>query len=77
MHASPNSGFPESAMAGILNCRFGGAHIYHGLLVQKPYIGDNDREVGYDDFRRAMHINHSVTLVSVLIIVVVACLGYI
>ena len=23
-HASPNSGYPEAALAGILNCRFGG-----------------------------------------------------
>lgn len=38
-HASPNSGFPESAMAGILDCRFGGAHVYHGLLVEKPISG--------------------------------------
>ena len=26
MHASPNSGYPEAALAGILNCRFGGPH---------------------------------------------------
>ena len=52
-HASPNSGYPESAMAGILNCRFGGTHVYHGLLVEKPYIGDNGREVGYEDFRKS------------------------
>ena len=25
-HASPNSGYPEAALAGILNCRFGGPH---------------------------------------------------
>ena len=28
-HASPNSGYPEAALAGILNCRFG------GLLLQR------------------------------------------
>ena len=37
-HASPNSGYPESAMAGILDCRFGGPNIYHGMLVEKPYM---------------------------------------
>lgn len=70
MHASPNSGFPESAMAGILNCRFGGAHVYHGMLVEKPYIGDNDREVGYDDYKKAVCVNHSVTLLTVSVIVI-------
>jgi len=44
-HASPNSGYPESAMAGILDCRFGGPNIYHGILVEKPYIGTTDREL--------------------------------
>ena len=70
-HASPNSGFPESAMAGILDCRFGGAHVYHGLLVEKPYIGDNDREISYADFRIAVRVNHRVTLLTVVSIVAV------
>ena len=42
-HASPNSGYPESALAGILNCRFGGPHVYFGEIVYKPFIGDKDR----------------------------------
>ena len=29
-HASPNSGYPEAALAGILDCRFGGPHYYFG-----------------------------------------------
>ena len=39
-HASPNSGYPEAAMAGILGLRFGGDNRYHGQLVKKPFIGD-------------------------------------
>lgn len=70
MHASPNSGFPESAMAGILNCRFGGSHVYHGELVKKPYIGDHDRELSYSDFVSAARVNQKVTFASVLLIVV-------
>lgn len=77
MHASPNSGFPESAMAGILDCRFGGAHVYHGLLVEKPYIGDNDREVGYADYLKAVQVNQRVTLFAVVLIVAIYCLCYI
>lgn len=69
-HASPNSGFPESAMAGVLNCRFGGPNIYHGILVQKPYIGTNDREIEYKDYQKAARINQAVTLVSIILIVV-------
>ena len=44
-HASPNSGYPEAALAGILNCRFGGPHKYFGEVFDKPYIGENDREL--------------------------------
>ena len=42
-HASPNSGYPEAALAGILNCRFGGPHNYFGEEVWKPYIGEHER----------------------------------
>ena len=38
-HTSPNAGLPEAAFAGALGVRFGGPNIYHGRLVDKPYIG--------------------------------------
>ncbi len=38
-HLSPNSGYPEAAMAGALGVRLGGPSTYNGLLVEKPYIG--------------------------------------
>lgn len=69
-HSSPNAGYPEAAMAGILDCRFGGAHVYHGLLVEKPYIGNHDRELVEGDYRKAVEVNQSVTLVTVLLIAV-------
>jgi adenosylcobinamide-phosphate synthase len=39
-HSSPNSGFPESAAAGALGVRLGGANRYFGKLLEKPTIGD-------------------------------------
>ncbi|VAW14051.1 Adenosylcobinamide-phosphate synthase [hydrothermal vent metagenome] len=56
-HSSPNAGYPEAALAGILNCRFGGANIYHGKIVEKPYIGHSSRLVTTKDIRRAARIN--------------------
>ena len=53
-HLSPNSGYPEAALAGLLGCRFGGAHDYFGELVEKPYIGDQERELTYDDLTLAV-----------------------
>lgn len=40
-HSSPNSGIPEAALAGALNVRLGGPSSYNGILVDKPFIGDN------------------------------------
>ncbi len=72
-HASPNSGYPEAALAGILNCRFGGPHIYFGELFDKPYIGENDRGLTTADMRTAVRINRTsevlmlaLTLVTVI-----------
>ncbi len=39
-HRSPNSGVPEAAMAGALGVRLGGPSIYGGIIVEKPYIGE-------------------------------------
>lgn len=64
-HASPNSGYPEAALAGILDCQFGGANLYQGRLVVKPYIGENDRVIEDKDFQKVKWINHSVTFVMV------------
>lgn len=69
-HASPNAGYPEAAMAGILNCRFGGPHIYHGVWVKKPYIGENNRNLNRRDYKRAVRVNQGVTFLSVASIVV-------
>ena len=56
-HASPNSGYPEAALAGALNCRFGGPHYYFGELFDKPFIGENDRELTTQDMHTAVRIN--------------------
>jgi adenosylcobinamide-phosphate synthase len=67
-HASPNAGYPEAALAGILNCRFGGPNRYKGILVEKPYIGETDRPLRHKDFVYVKYINHAVTLVTVIFV---------
>lgn len=56
-HASPNSGYPEAALAGILDCRFGGPHHYFGEYFFKPYIGNNARTIHTKDMHCATAIN--------------------
>jgi adenosylcobinamide-phosphate synthase len=65
-HKSPNSGYPEAALAGILDVRFGGPSVYHGTVVEKPYIGSNSREIKHEEFKVVSSINHGVTLLMVL-----------
>lgn len=58
-HASPNSGYPEAALAGILNGRFGGPNFYFGKLIDKPYIGYNPRPFTQADMHTAITINQN------------------
>ena len=67
-HASPNSGYPEAALAGILNCRFGGPHYYFGQLFDKPYIGDNDRTLTTEDMRIAVRVNRTAEILMILLV---------
>ena len=67
-HASPNSGYPESALAAILDCRFGGTHDYFGQPVEKPYIGTNDRLLTSADMERAVRINERAELAMGLLV---------
>ena len=66
-HASPNSGYPEAALAGILNCRFGGPHYYFGELFEKPYIGENDRQLTTADMKIAIRVNRMAEVLMVVI----------
>ncbi|HWV68820.1 adenosylcobinamide-phosphate synthase CbiB [Chitinophaga sp.] len=70
-HTSPNSGYPEAALAGILDCRFGGPNLYQGVAVHKPYIGENERNIEHNEFRKVMYLNHAVTFVMVISIVAI------
>ncbi|WP_372776117.1 adenosylcobinamide-phosphate synthase CbiB [Mangrovibacterium sp.] len=64
-HASPNAGYPEAALAGILKCRFGGPNIYHGKLVEKPYIGHHQKQITTRDFWFAAYVNTATAVVMV------------
>ena len=64
-HASPNSGYPEAALASILDCRFGGPHKYFGEVFDKPYIGENDRELTTADMKTAVRVNRTAEILMV------------
>lgn len=74
-HKSPNAGYPEAALAGILDCRFGGPNVYHGKVVEKPFIGKNDRIIKPNEITSVANINHRTCLVMVLTILLLISSG--
>jgi len=44
-HLSPNSGYPEAALAGALGIRLGGPSVYFGREISKPNIGEETSEI--------------------------------
>ena len=55
-HPSPNSGYPESALAGALGVRLGGPSYYGGMLVEKPFIGFSMRPVSVEVSEEGLRI---------------------
>ncbi|KQS30928.1 adenosylcobinamide-phosphate synthase CbiB [Dyadobacter sp. Leaf189] len=70
-HKSPNAGLPEAALAGILNCRFGGPNAYHDVLVDKPYIGETEREIAPCEIANVSRINHLVCFAMILLVCII------
>ncbi len=64
-HSSPNAGYPEAALACILNCQFGGPNYYKGKLVAKPYIGKNARTLTDEDLKKASYINWASSILMI------------
>ncbi|PZQ22025.1 MAG: cobalamin biosynthesis protein CobD [Sphingopyxis macrogoltabida] len=56
LHASPNAGWPEAAMAGALGLRLAGPIAYDGAMQAKPWIGDGRAEAAAPDIRDALRV---------------------
>ncbi len=67
-HASPNAGYPESAMAGALGLQLGGASYYFGKLIEKPIIGE------FLNTPKEFHIKQAVKIMTVGSLIVYCCL---
>ncbi|MFH1394551.1 MAG: adenosylcobinamide-phosphate synthase CbiB [Candidatus Omnitrophota bacterium] len=65
-HLSPNSGISEAAMAGALGIRLGGASLYSGKIVEKPYIGEEKNAVKSSFIRIALNISLIVSFFMLL-----------
>lgn len=70
-HQSPNSGHPESAVAGALGRRLGGLSYYGGVPSNKPFIGDDAGDFQVRDVREAGRLMIVSAVLMVLISVFV------
>lgn len=77
-HSSPNAGYPEAALAYILDCQFGGPNYYHGKLIDKPFIGNNNRIIEHKEIEIVSTINYKVSaLFCLLIILIISLFKYV
>lgn len=70
-HASPNSAQTESVCAGALDVQLAGNAYYFGKLYEKPTIGDDIREINYDDIKKANRLLYCTSIISIVIISVI------
>ncbi len=56
LHASPNAGWPEAAMAGALGVRLGGTNTYDGVPLHTPVLGAEGDEPTPAHLARALQL---------------------
>lgn len=61
LHPSPNSGIPESAVAGALGIELGGTNVYHGRTSERARMGWPLRERNRDDIVRTVGMLYTVS----------------
>jgi adenosylcobinamide-phosphate synthase len=63
---SPNSGFPEAAVAGALGVRLGGLNFYQGVASPKASLGDPVRPLSIEVFSGTRRILYATSALAVL-----------
>ncbi len=66
-HESPNSGYPEAAMAGLLGISLGGHRSHEGKPGNRPVMGEALEPPKADHIRRAVHVLYGVTMLAVIL----------
>lgn len=57
LHRSPNAGWPESAVAGVLNIALAGPRSYNGEMEDYPYVNETGKKVlGAGDIEDAIAV---------------------
>ncbi len=64
-HASPNAGYPITAMALIYHLRLGGDTPYHGKIIKKPYFGVGKKIVTEQDVLDVLKIKKKIDIIII------------
>jgi adenosylcobinamide-phosphate synthase len=73
-HRSPNAGWPESAMAGALDLRFGGPRHYEDGMVDLPWMGDGRKNMSRADIAAGLALYDRALWIMLALLVVLAAL---
>ncbi len=73
-HRSPNAGWPEAAIAGVLDIRLSGPRAYHGEMTDEPWIHDDGRLPSIADLDRGLRV--MVRVCAILFVLVLATALY-
>jgi adenosylcobinamide-phosphate synthase len=68
---SPNSGYPEAAMAGALGVQLGGKNFYFGRVEKKPLIGEPERSIDSKVAKESLHLMIVNSFIAVIIAILV------
>jgi adenosylcobinamide-phosphate synthase len=68
---SPNSGYPEAAMAGALGVQLGGKNFYFGRVEEKPLIGEPERSIDRNVAKESLRLMIVNSLIAVIIAILI------
>jgi len=71
-HQSPNAGWPEAAMAGALDLKFGGPREYDGETVELAYMGEGRSQLTAADIDKGLELYDRALLILLAVAVVLA-----
>lgn len=71
-HKSPNGGYLEAPASGALGIQLGGSHVYHGVEIYKPTIGEPLKEVDGHDILRMNLLLYGSSSIGLIIFSIVS-----
>lgn len=75
LHRSPNSGWPEAAVAGSLDLALAGPRIYKGDVANEPMLNaSGKRQAGFKDIIEAIDLINATLVLTVLLVLAAAIL---